>query len=85
MTKSDILAGLSVIVRDALSDDSIVLTADAAAEDFDGWDSLKHIGIVVAAEARFGVKFLTSEIEMLRNVDDFVTLIDRKLRASTSV
>jgi hypothetical protein len=34
----------------------------------------------VAAEGQFGVRFLTSEIELLRNVGDFVTLISRKIK-----
>ena len=80
MNEQDIVLQLNTIVRNIFDDDSIVLTADTTAEDIDGWDSMKHINIVVAAEGHFGVRFLTSEIELLRNVGDFVTLISRKIK-----
>jgi acyl carrier protein len=81
MTEQDILNELTTIVRNVLDDDSIVLTPATTADDVAGWDSMQHINITVAAEARFGVKFSTSEIELLQNVGDFISLIRKKLAA----
>ena len=53
MNEQDIILQLNTIVRNIFDDDSIVLTADTTAEDIDGWDSMKHINIVVAAEGQF--------------------------------
>lgn len=78
MTEPEILEGITNIVREALDDDSIVLTHETRADEFPEWDSFKHITIVVATEARFGVKFRTAEIESLKDVGDFVALIKRK-------
>jgi acyl carrier protein len=39
---------------------------------------MNHITIVVEAERRFGIKVRTAEIERLRNVGDFMTLIAAK-------
>ena len=81
MTDQEILAKLNAIVCDILDDDSIVLTPTTMAQVVPGWDSMEHINITVAAEAAFGVKFLTSEIELLQNVGDFIALIKKKLDA----
>jgi acyl carrier protein len=79
VTDSEIIDGITEIVRDALGDDSISLTGQSSSADFPEWDSFKHISIVVATEMRFGVKFQTAEIESLKNVGDFVALVQRKL------
>lgn len=78
MTESEILADVTSIVREALDDDSIELTAESSANDYPEWDSFKHIAIVVATEVRYGVKFQTAEIESLKSVGDFVSLIMQK-------
>ena len=79
MTDAEILDRLTDIVREAMSDDSIVLTPESTAEDFPEWDSFRHITIVVATEMRFGVKFKTAEVESLKNIGDFISLIRKKL------
>ncbi|HEU4549689.1 MAG TPA: acyl carrier protein [Rhizomicrobium sp.] len=82
MTDSEILDGITDIVRDALEDDTIVLSPESTASDYADWDSFKHITIVVATEVRFGVKFKTAEIESMRKVGDFISLIQKKLKAA---
>ena len=82
MTDLEIQNGITEIVREALDDDTIQLTPESTANDFEGWDSFKHITIVVATELRFGIKFKTAEIESLRKVGDFITLIQAKLKAA---
>ena len=82
MTDSEILDGITDIVRDALEDDTIVLSPESTASDYADWASFKHITIVVATEVRFGVKFKTAEIESMRNVGDFISLIQKKLKAA---
>lgn len=79
MSDLEIMDGITEVVREALGDDTITLTPDSTAGDFAGWDSFKHITIVVATELRFGVKFKTAEIESLRKIGDFVSLLQKKL------
>jgi acyl carrier protein len=79
MTDAQILEAMTDIFRQIFDDDSIALTPSTTANDIPDWDSMNHVSIVVATEARFGVKFLTAEIEQLKNVGDFVALIRRKL------
>jgi acyl carrier protein len=70
-----ILARLTDIVRDQLDEDDITLTHGTLASDVEGWDSLAHVRIVVAAEEAFGLRFETAEIASLKNVGALVDLI----------
>jgi len=79
MDHAQILEQLTDIFRDVLSDDGLVLTPEMTAADVPQWDSFNHINIVVAAEVRFGIKFKTAELEELKNIEEFVALIERKL------
>ncbi|MGH7035474.1 MAG: acyl carrier protein [Stellaceae bacterium] len=74
----DTLAKLQDICREVFEDPSLLLTVATTAEDVPNWDSFNHLNIVAAAEQRFGVRFRTSEIESLKNVGDFVEMIDTK-------
>jgi acyl carrier protein len=78
LTHDDILAQLTGIFRTVFDDDSLVLHDETTAQDVPGWDSMNHITVVVEAERHFGIKVRTAEIEELRNVGDFVSLIQRK-------
>jgi acyl carrier protein len=71
--------GLTDIFRDELDDDSLVLKEDMTANDVDGWDSITHVMIVVAVEKKFGIKMGAGEIQRLRNVGEFASLIQSKL------
>lgn len=79
MTDEDILATTTEIFHDLFADDSLVLTPNTTADDVDGWDSIKHISLIVAIEDRFGIRIGTDEIENLANVGDLLTTIRRKL------
>jgi acyl carrier protein len=79
MTDERIYERLTGIFRDVLGDDSIVLTPNLTAKDVENWDSANHISLVAGAEAAFGVRFRTAELEGLRNVGEFVELIHQRL------
>ena len=46
-----------------------------------GWDSLKHIELILAIEAKLGLHFKSSEIEASHRYDDLVALCAQKPRA----
>ena len=79
MTDDDILATTTEIFHDLFANDSLVLTPDLTADDVDGWDSIKHISLIVAIEDRFGIRIGTNEIENLANVGDLLATIRHKL------
>lgn len=80
MDNSQILEQLTDIARDVLNNDTLVLTPEMTAVDVPEWDSFNHVNIVVATEAKFGIKFRTAELEQLKSIGGFVDLIAQKLK-----
>lgn len=78
MTDAEIIDGLTEIFHDLFADDAIVVTPTLTADDVDGWDSIKHISLIVAVEDRFGIKMKGSEIDGLANVGDLIRAIREK-------
>jgi len=78
MTTDIIYAKLTDIFHDVFDDDSIVVTPQLTADDVDEWDSLSHIRLVLAIEKKFGLKFSAAEVGRLKNVGEFVALIQAK-------
>jgi acyl carrier protein len=78
MQKPEIYNQLNKVFQDLFDDDSIVVTPQTSAEDIEAWDSLAHINLIVAIEAKFKIKFKTVEIESLRNVGHLADVIASK-------
>ena len=70
---------LQEVFRDVFDDDEIVITDETTADDIDAWDSLTHVQLIVAVEEKFNIKFSTVEVMKMKNVGEFIKLIDRKL------
>ena len=81
MQQAEIDTQLTAIFRDIFDDDTLTLRPEMTAADVKDWDSFNHINLIVATEAKFGIKFQTAEIESLRNVGHFEELISKKLAA----
>jgi acyl carrier protein len=79
MTPSEILKRLTKVIGQVLGNEDVKLTLKSTAEDVEDWDSFNHINIIVGAEMEFGVKFNASELEELKDVGDFVALIEKRL------
>ena len=82
MNEQEILSNLTDIVRDVLDDPDFEVSRETSATDHPEWDSFNHINIIAAAEMRFGIKFHALELDVLRNVGDFITLVARKKQAA---
>ena len=72
MTEQEVLQKLTQVLRDVLSDDSIVLTMETRREDVANWDSFAYVTFIVAAEMECGVKFGVAEVESFENVGAIV-------------
>ena len=70
---------LEKIFRDVFEDEDIILTESTTAEDIEDWDSLTHIQLIEEIEQEFKIKFTLQEITCLKNVGEFITLVERKL------
>ncbi|MDD3412975.1 MAG: acyl carrier protein [Lachnospiraceae bacterium] len=70
---------LQEVFRDVFDDEEIIIDADTTADTIDAWDSLTHVQLIVAVEKEFSVKFSTVEIMKMKNVGEFIDLINKKL------
>ena len=83
MQQQDIYTQLTAIFRDIFDDDSLVLNPGLTASDVPEWDSFNHINLIVAVEAKFGIKFQTAELESVNTVGHLADLIQSKLAAQS--
>lgn len=80
----DVRSKLEKVFQSVFDDESIVLRDDMSAEDFDDWDSLQHINIIIATEKQLKIRFTTSEISSLKqpdqNIGSFIKLLEKKIQ-----
>jgi acyl carrier protein len=51
------------------------------ASEIPGWDSLRHVGIIVAIEKSYGIRLKNIEVLRCKNLGDLQKLIDIKTEA----
>jgi acyl carrier protein len=78
MQTDAVYAELTTVFHDVFDDDSIVLHPETTAEDVDLWDSLNHLRLVAEVEQVFQLKFSAAEVGRLKNVGEFVGLIQAR-------
>jgi acyl carrier protein len=78
MAEQEIYETLTTIFRDVFLRDDLVLSPELSAKDIAGWDSFKHIEIIIAVQEHYGITFRTRELDSLNNVGDLVRLIVSK-------
>ena len=75
---ASVLERIEGIVRDALADDSVTLSAHTTAADVPGWDSLAHVNIMFMIEQDLGVRFTDDEFAGFVNVGELEQMIASK-------
>ena len=75
MTRDQAYVLLNDIVRDVLENDAIAVDDATEAAAIGGWDSLAGIGVLAAAEVRFGVRIRAEEAERVERMSGLVDLI----------
>jgi len=63
-------------------DETIQVRPDMTANDVDGWDSLSHVNLITAIEAKFNLRFSQKELLSQRNVGNLIDDIERKIAAN---
>ncbi|WP_306536938.1 acyl carrier protein [Geobacter sp.] len=71
---------LNAIFCEVFDDETIEIRSEMTANDVDGWDSLSHINLVVAIEAKFKMKFSQKELQSFKNIGDLLKGIEDKTR-----
>jgi acyl carrier protein len=72
---------LKATILRSLGLDDFELTDTMEANEVPGWDSLSHVGVLMAVEKEFSVRFKTVETLRLKNLGDLQRLVDSKLPA----
>lgn len=80
MEQTSIYERLLPIFVEVFDDDTIELTPLMTAADVPAWDSLSNIRLVVAVEEEFGIQFTTGEVAGLKNVGEFVSVIQSRVK-----
>ena len=80
MTKEEIYQKLDEVFQDVFDDEEIHVTAETTANDIEDWDRLEHINLVVAVEAKFGVKFNMNEVVSFKNVGEMVDALQQRVQ-----
>ena len=74
-----IFTEIQSIVQKVINDEKIILKLDSKASEIEGWDSLAHIRILVSIEKLYSIKFNLSEMQNMKDVSEFVRLIQQKI------
>jgi len=72
------------IAADVLVIDSGLLTDESSPEDFDVWDSVQHLSLVLALEEQFGLQFEPEEIDRMRSIGGIVRIVEGRLNGGAS-
>lgn len=80
MDEQEIYIQITPVFQEVFDEDDLVPTPELTAHDVEEWDSLSHIRLICAVEEQFDIRFTSAEVGALKNVGDFVSLIQSKSR-----
>ncbi len=66
------------VFRTLFRQPGLELRDDLTSADVAGWDSLKHVSLMIHLEQELGIKFHSSEVVRLTNVGELRSLIREK-------
>lgn len=69
---------LNTIFQTVFDDNTIQISPEMTANDIDGWDSLSHINLITAVEAKFKIRFTQKELLTQKNIGDLYNMIATK-------
>lgn len=62
-------------IREELQLPEQVITLSTRASDVEGWDSMRHLQIIMRLEREFNMRFATKDILAVRNVGELYALV----------
>lgn len=75
MDETQVLTRFTEIFADVMDIDGPEITMASTAHDFEEWDSLSNIRLIVAVERAFNTRFSNAEIEAFTCVGDLVRAV----------
>ena len=77
MIENSVEPELVAVFRKVFNDDDLQLSRETTARDVKGWDSLRHLRLILAVEQTFKVRLPSTKVSNLKNVGDLADLIER--------
>ena len=77
MIENSVEPELVAVFRKVFNDDALELSRETTARDVRGWDSLRHLRLILAVEQTFKVRLPSTKVSNLKNVGDLADLIER--------
>lgn len=82
MTREEIFEQIQSVFQSVFNDDDITISEEMTADDYEAWDSLSHIQLIIAVEKHFSQRFSNAEVARLADVGDLIKLVESKTSAA---
>ena len=83
MNKENIFGSVQNIFREVFDEEDLIIGNETNSKDIEEWDSLNHINLVITIEKQFGIRFMTGELQLLKDVGEMIDLLDIKINRIT--
>ena len=77
---SSVFERVRVVASDVFKVPGAEIRAESSPEDFESWDSLQHLNLVLALEQEFGIQFEPEEIDRMNRIDRILSLVENKIQ-----
>ena len=78
MNRENIKEKLQSVFIDVFDDEDLTISNSMSSDDIEDWDSLNHIVLVLSIEKCFDIRFMTGEVQSLKDVGDMIKLLEEK-------
>ena len=78
MNKKNIKVKLQSVFVDVFDDEDLRISNSTNSDDIEEWDSLNHISLVLSIEKCFNIRFMTGEVQSLKDVGEMIELLEKK-------
>ena len=78
MNRENIKEELQSVFIDVFDDEDLTISNSMSSDDIEDWDSLNHIVLVLSIEKCFDIRFMTGEVQSLKDVGDMIKLLEEK-------
>jgi acyl carrier protein len=75
MTETEAMEGLTAVFREVFHRPTLVLDPAWTAADLDGWDSLRHVALILRTEAYFGIRLPAEATQGLQSIGDLAAAV----------
>lgn len=75
---------LTTIFQDLFSDPTLTITPEMKSTDLEGWDSFRHVEILIEVQMKFSISMTSREIDNLHSIGDLYSTITKKINAAHS-